>query len=153
MARFAKLDDNNVVLAVHVIHNNELLDDSGNENEQKGIDFLTSLYGHTHWKQCSYNTYGGVHVNGGMPFRKNYPDVFFTYDVTRDAFIPPKPFDSWILNEDTCVWDPPTPRPHHDDPEIAKLYKYVWDEDKWNSEQNGWIEYNWNNALLKWELG
>ena len=75
MARFAKLDENNVVIDRNVVHNNELLDENGNESEQKGIDFLTNLYGHTKWKQCSYNTYGGVHNLGGTPFRKNYPDL------------------------------------------------------------------------------
>lgn len=146
MARFAKLDENNTVISIHIVHNNELLDENGNESEQKGINFLTSLHGHTKWKQCSYNTYSGVHVLGGTPFRKNYPDVSFTYDPTRDAFIPPRPYDSWILNEDTCVWDPPIPRPHHENPDVAKMYRYIWDE-----ESNAWIEYYWNAELYQWD--
>lgn len=146
MARFAKLDENNVVISVHTVHNNELLDEQGNESEQKGIDFLTALHGHTLWKQCSYNTYSGVHVLGGAPFRKNYPDIGFTYDEARNAFIPPKPFASWILNESTCVWDPPIPRPYHEDENVAKMYRYLWDE-----ENNGWIEYYWNAELYQWE--
>jgi hypothetical protein len=73
------------------------------------------------WIQTSYNTFGGVHKNGGTPLRKNYAGIGFTYDRTRDAFIPPKPFASWILNDDTCLWDAPTPMPTD-----GKLYE--WDE-------------------------
>lgn len=73
------------------------------------------------WLQTSYNTNGGVHANGGTPLRKNYAGVGYTYDATRDAFIPPKPFASWTLNEDTCLWDAPTPMPT--DGQI-----YTWDE-------------------------
>lgn len=74
------------------------------------------------WIQTSYNTHGGVHTNGGEPLRKNYAGIGFTYDAQRDAFIPPKPFASWILNEDTCLWDAPVARPNDD-----KLY--AWDEE------------------------
>lgn len=63
------------------------------------------------WIQTSYNTIGGVHQSGGTPLRKNYAGIGFTYDRTRDAFIPPKPFASWILNEDTCLWESPVPMP------------------------------------------
>jgi hypothetical protein len=73
------------------------------------------------WIQTSYNTRGGVHVNGGVPLRKNYAGVGFTYDRERDAFIPPKPFASWILNEETCLWDAPVAYP-------ADGNAYVWDE-------------------------
>jgi len=73
------------------------------------------------WIQTSYNTHGGVHANGGIPLRKNYAGVDYTYDRTRDAFIPPKRFSSWILNEDTCLWDAPTPYPTD-----GKIYD--WDE-------------------------
>lgn len=73
------------------------------------------------WIQTSYNTHGGVHTLGGTPLRKNYAGIGFSYDKTRDAFIPPKPFESWILNEETCLWDAPTPRP-----EDGK--DYTWDE-------------------------
>lgn len=80
------------------------------------------------WIQTSYNTYGGVHILGGTPLRKNYAGVGYTYDRTRDAFIPPKPFASWELNEETCLWDPPVPYP--DDEKV-----YIWDETTTN-----WIE-------------
>lgn len=79
------------------------------------------------WIQTSYNTYGGVHTNGGTPLRKNYAGIGFTYDSVRDAFIPPKPYASWTLNEDTCLWDSPIAYP--DDGKF-----YTWDEDaqQWN---------------------
>jgi hypothetical protein len=73
------------------------------------------------WIQTSYNTHGGVHRNGGTPLRKNYAGVGFSYDSAKDAFIPPKPYDSWVLNEDSCLWDAPTPMPTDD-----KIY--LWDE-------------------------
>jgi hypothetical protein len=100
MAHFAKLDDNNVVLAVHVV-NNDVITIDGNESEQTGIDFLTSLHGHTLWKQTSYNA----------TFRKNYAGIGFIYDAGRDAFIAPKPWASWTLNETTCQWEPPVAYP------------------------------------------
>ena len=80
------------------------------------------------WIQTSYNTRGGVHTNGGTPLRKNYAGIGYTYDRVRDAFIPPKPFDSWSLNDDTCLWEPPTPYPTD-----GKLYK-------WNEETQAWVE-------------
>jgi len=104
MAHFAKLGLGNKVLAVHVVHNNELLID-GSENEQKGIDFLNNIHKtNDFWVQTSYNTYGGVHQLGGIPFRKNYAGKGDKYDKTRDAFISPKPYPSSVLNEDTCQW-------------------------------------------------
>jgi hypothetical protein len=98
MAHFAKLDENNVVIDVIVIHNNELLDESGNEIEAKGIEFLTTWSsGYTNWKQTSYNG----------SFRKNYATIGGTYDPSRDAFIAPKYDPSWVLNEDICQWESP----------------------------------------------
>ena len=92
--------------------------------EQDVID--TGLFG-TGWVQTSYNTRGGVHPEG-RPLRKNYAGIGYTYDNERDAFIPPKPFPSWLLNENTCLWEPPVPRPTDD-----KMYR--WDEDTvaWNA--------------------
>ena len=74
------------------------------------------------WIKTSYNTSGGVHSDGGTPLRKNYAGVGFTYDSTRDAFIPPQPYNSWTLNETTCQWESPTPYPTDDK-------DYAWDED------------------------
>jgi hypothetical protein len=121
MAHFAKLDENNIVTTVNVVHNNELLVD-GIENEQKGIDFLNTFFNtNNNWKQTSYNTRGGVHKLGGTSFRKNYAGIGHTYDADRDAFIAPQPYPSWTLNDDTCLWDPPVAYP--DDGQI-----YEWNE-------------------------
>jgi len=117
MAHFAKLDENNNVIAVHVV-NNDVITIDGNESEQAGIDFLTSLHGHTLWKQTSYNS----------NFRKHYAGIGFTYNPNIDAFIPPKPFPSWVLNQTTCHWEAPVSMP------IDENY-YGWDE---SSQQ--WIE-------------
>jgi len=87
------------------------------------------------WKRTSYNTTGGVHSNGGTPFRKNYAGIGYTYDEIRDAFIPPKPFESWILNEYTCLWESPIPYPNETE-------FYYWDEStiSWKqSETNGGV--------------
>jgi hypothetical protein len=111
MAHFAKLNENNVVLEVHVVHNNELLQD-GVESEAKGVQFLVDWSGgYPLWKQTSYN--GKI--------RKNYAGVGYTYDLTRDAFIPPQPFPSWTLNETTCLWDASAPYPTDGE-------RYQWDE-------------------------
>ena len=113
MAHFTKLDENNNVIDVIVVHNNELLDEHGNEQEARGIEFLIGWSnGYTNWKQTSYNG----------TFRKNYAGLGYTYDSVRDAFIAPQPFPSWILDEDTCQWKPPVPRPD-------LVNDYYWDED------------------------
>jgi hypothetical protein len=117
MAHFAQLDENNVVTQVIVVSNNELLDENEVEQESKGIAFCQSLLG-GNWIQTSYNG----------NFRKNYAGVGFYYDESRDAFISPKPFDSWILNEDTCRWESPIPYTNDD-----KLYT-------WNEETVSWVE-------------
>ena len=110
MAHFAEIGLNNTVLRVIVVHNNELLDESGQESEAKGIDFCRGLFGGT-WLQTSYN--GTI--------RKNYAGEGYTYDSARDAFIAPKPYASWVLNDATCHWNSPTPMPQD-----GKLY--AWDE-------------------------
>lgn len=110
MSHFAKLDENNNVIFVTVGRQ----EDDGKENE------LSARTGDV-YKQTSYNTRGGVHLLGGTPLRKNYAGIGYTYDPARDAFIPPKPFDSWVLNEDTCLWGAPTPYPMDGG-------FYTWDE-------------------------
>ena len=113
MAHFAQLDENNAVIAVNVIADADCLDDNDKESETVGIAFCKSLWGSdTIWKQTSYN--GNI--------RKNYAGIGFTYDSTKDAFIAPKPYNSWVLNETTCDWEAPTAYP--DDGNY-----YVWDED------------------------
>ena len=121
MASFAKIGLNNKVIEVLSVVNEVLHDSNGIEQEAIGIDFLTKLTSYPVWKQTSYNTHGGVHNNNGTPFRKNFAGIGYTYDETRDAFIPKKPFNSWILNEDTCIWEAPVAYPQDDN-------KYKWNE-------------------------
>jgi hypothetical protein len=99
MASFAKIGLNGKVIEVLSVVNEVLHDANGVEQEAIGIDFLTKLTGYPVWKQTSYNTHGGVHDKGGTPLRKNHAGIGYTYDEDRDAFIPKKPFNSWILNE------------------------------------------------------
>jgi hypothetical protein len=87
--------------------------------EQDVID--SGIFGHG-WVQTSYNTHGGVHANGNTPLRKNYAGIGYTYDLGRDAFIPPQPFASWLLNEDTCLWDAPVAMPTTGGP-------FTWNEE------------------------
>ena len=121
MATFAKIRLNSKVIEVQSVVNEVLHDSNGVEQEVNGIDFLTKLTGWSIWKQTSYNTRGGVHLIGGTPFRKNHAGIGFTYDEDRDAFIPPKPFNSWILNETTCQWEAPVAYPDDDN-------RYTWNE-------------------------
>ena len=131
MASFAKIGLNNKVIEVLSVHNNVLKDSNGIEQEANGIDFLTKLTGWAIWKQTSYNTYGGVHSSGGTPLRKNHAGIGYSYDETRDAFIPKKPYNSWILNEDTCLWEAPVSKPT---------------EELENNEY-----YCWNESIINWE--
>ena len=112
MAHYAWFDENNIVQGVFV---------GKNENEPlpEGYTSWEQYYGA---KRTSYNTYGGVHKEGGTAFRKNYAGVGFTYDEAKDAFIPPKPFNSWTLDNATCLWQAPTPMPTDDK-------NYEWSED------------------------
>ena len=117
MAHFAKLDSNNIVTEVVVVHNDVAT------SESAGVAFLNSMYKtNDTWKQTSYNTISGEHKLGGTPFRKNYAAIGYTYDSTKDAFIPPKPYDSWTLDEDTCQWEAPVEKPGGDN-------IYEWNED------------------------
>jgi hypothetical protein len=129
MASFAKIE-NNVVITVVSVVNEVLKDSNGIEQENIGIEFLKTLYNEPNsiWKQTSYNTNGGIHKLGGTPFRKNHAGIGYTYDQTRDAFIPSKPFNSWILNEDTCLWNAPVAYPQDDN------------------------RYTWNEQTLSWDL-
>jgi hypothetical protein len=101
MAHFARIGLNNIVTDVLVVANRETMDSNGVEHESIGVEFFRGLTGHDTWKQTSYN--GTI--------RKNYAGIGYTYDSTRDAFIPPKPYPSWTLNEDTCLWDCPVAMP------------------------------------------
>lgn len=120
MAHFAKLDENNIVLEVNVVDNDKLLDTNGVEQESLGVAFLTIWSGgYVNWKQTSYSG----------SFRKNYAGIGYVYDAVRDAFIAPQLFPSWSLNEETCIWEAPTPCPQD-----GKLYD--WDENTLT-----WIEF------------
>ena len=126
MASFAKIGLNNKVIEVLSVVNEVLHDANGVEQESIGIDFLTKLTGYPVWKQTSYNTHGGVNDNGGTPLRKNFAGIGYTYDEDRDAFIPKKPYQSWLLNEDTCLWESPIPKPNRDG--LANNQIWVWNE-------------------------
>ena len=124
MAHFCKLGVGNIVERVELVSNDVAT------TEQAGVDFLNNLYGTNDvWKQTSYNTIGGEHELNGTPFRKNYAGIGFTYDQTRDAFIPPKPFNSWILNETTCQWEAPVAKPELTEEQITNNNYYVWNEE------------------------
>ena len=132
MASFAKLN-NNIVERVESVVNEVLKDSNGIEQEQLGIDFLRTLYNEPNaiWKQTSYNTHKNVHSLGGTPFRKNFAGIGYTYNSQRDAFIPQKPFNSWVLNESTCRWESPVARPTT---ELEESQYYSWNEDIINWE-------------------
>jgi hypothetical protein len=116
MAHFAKLDSDNRVIHVSVVDNWNCVDGEGNEVEAVGVAYLKSIHGaDTNWKQTSYN--GNI--------RKNYAGIGMTYDAGRDAFIPVKPYTSWVLNETTCQWEAPTPMPT----DAGEDEYYRWDED------------------------
>jgi hypothetical protein len=135
MAHFAKVE-NGVVTSVIVIEQDVL--NLGHWGDP-------SL-----WVQTSYNTHGGVHTQGGTPLRKNYAGIGYTYDSGRDAFIPPKPYASWLLNDSTCQWGAPTAMP------VVEGKRFVWRE-----SDTSWIEqptyptdsktYTWNLETGTWD--
>ena len=113
MAHYAFLDENNIVTEVIV----------GKHEGEDGVDW-EAHYGAFRGQTCrrtSYNTQGGIHLLGGTPFRKNYAGISYSYDAARDAFIPPRPYASWTLDEVTCQWQPPVAYPTDGQP-------YVWNE-------------------------
>jgi hypothetical protein len=119
MAHFAKLGTGNIIEKVISINNNIITDSNGIEQEQLGVDFINKLYNTRDvWKQTSYNN----------NIRKNFAGIGYSYDQQRDAFIPPKLFNSWILNEDTCRWEAPV--------------AYPQDENR----------YTWNESTLTWDI-
>ena len=127
MAHFVEINALHEVIGGVVLDNKDTQDSSGNEVESIGAKYLHDSFGGT-WLRTSYNTSGGVHSLGGTPFRKNYAGKGYTYDQTKDAFISPKPYPSWVLNGDTCQWNAPTARP--DD---GKEYS-------WNENTKAWDE-------------
>lgn len=126
MAHFAQLDENNIVTQVIVVANEDTSDTNGVEVEEIGVAFCKKLLGaETNWKQTSYNN----------NFRVRYAGIGYTYDETLDAFIPPQPFPSWVLDEETASWEAPVPKPELTQEEIDAM-----------------SFYNWNEELLDWEL-
>ena len=115
MAHYAVLDGNNTVIQVFV-----------GKDENEIVEGISDWEVYYNAKRTSYNTLGGKHNNGGIPFRKNFAGIGFTYDEERDAFIPPKPFDSWNLNEETCLWEPPVKAPQD-----GKRYRWVENDLNW----------------------
>jgi len=132
MAHYALLDDNNVVVRVFV----------GIDESNDNIDW-EHHYGAFHKMTCkrtSYNTAGNRHRTGGNPYRKNFAASGFVYDEERDAFIPPKPYDSYVLNEERCIWDAPIEKPELSEEQYSMQGMYIWDEDLWQSDNTkGWV--------------
>ena len=136
MAHFAKLDSDSKVVTVEVVSNDIAT------TEQAGADFLNTLYGTSDvWKQTSYNTVGNEHKLGGTPFRKNHAGIGYTYDSSKDAFIPPQLFASWSLNETTCLWESPIPYP--DDG-----FSYVWDEQTYQEDNKTVFALNQGSGVV-----
>jgi hypothetical protein len=127
MAHFVEVNAFYEVIKGVVLDDKDTQDSAGNEIESIGAKYLHDGFGGT-WLRTSYNTTGGTHRLGGTPFRKNYAGVGCTYDKTRDAFLPVKEFPSWVLNEDTCIYESPIPMPNDDK-------RYTWDE-----ENTQWVE-------------
>ena len=119
MSHWAEIDSDNVVLRV-------LVGDERAMTEEESYQWLLDNLGGT-WIQTSYNTKGGEHLLGGTPLRKNYAGIGYTYDSVRDAFIPPSPYNSWILIEETCQWTAPVPYP-------LDGQRYYW-----NESIKGWL--------------
>lgn len=125
MAHFASLNSDNIVTDVIAVDNTVITDDQGQEQEALGIKFCQNLFGDdTQWVQTSYNN----------NFRKRYAGIGFKYEADLDAFIPPKPYPSWLFNEDTLDWDPPVPMP---DDELPTGSYYVWSEQAMNWQVSG----------------
>ena len=121
MAHYAFLDENNIVTEV-IVGKNE--NEDGIDWEQHYSNFRGQIC-----KRTSYNTHGGVNNNGGTPFRKNYAGINYSYDEDRDAFIPKKPFNSWVLNEDTCNWEATIAMPELTQEQIDNKNHYTWNEE------------------------
>tara|TARA_R110002051_G_scaffold53428_1_gene100807 strand:+ start:1102 stop:1542 length:441 start_codon:yes stop_codon:yes gene_type:complete len=142
MASFAKIGLNNKVIEVQSVVNEVLHDSNGIEQEAIGIDFLTKLTGYPVWKQTSYNTSGGVHSSGGTPLRKNHAGIGMTYDEDRDAFIFKKSYASWILNEETCLWESP----------IGDMPTLNSEQQNQNTNKTHRWNYVWNESTTNWDL-
>ena len=132
MAHYAMLDENNIVTQVIVVSNDDIKDVNGNEVEEIGVAFCKKLLGaDTNWKQTSYNN----------NFRVRYAGISYSYNEELDAFVPPKPWPSFVLNEETADWESPLgPAPELTEEEIASRSFYRWDEDAYQADNTtGWV--------------
>ena len=134
MAHWAEVNKNNIVTRVTVGNNNE---------SDEGYQWLVDNLGGT-WLKTSYNTYGNSHSMGGAPFRGNYAGIGFKYREDLDAFIPPKPYDSWVLNEDTCLWEAPLVYP-------GGQYSWSEEETTWVPAPQPYPSWVWNDEFNQWE--
>ena len=139
MAHFVKVNSQNIVEATYVIANNELLDEDGNEDEARGINFCKRLFGSGTYLQTSYNTYANKHFgadnneDSGTPFRKNYASLGYIWDADNNGFHDPQPYASWTLDTNTMLWDAPLELPTDSD-------KYYWDETAYQADNTtGWV--------------
>ena len=128
MAAFAEINVLKKVIRVLALDDKDTQDKHGNEVEAVGVKYLNKAFGGT-WLRTSYNTAKNTHKLGGTPFRKNFAGIGFTYDETRDAFIPPQNYPSWTINEDTCIWEAPVAYPGD-----GKVYE-------WNELDKSWVEF------------
>jgi hypothetical protein len=184
MGHFAKLNENNEVIEVHSVLNS-VFEINGISNENKGVELLSAIFNHSYWKQTSYNTRGGIHyqndnntpsIDQSKAFRKNFAKIGYRYDEQRDAFIEAKPFPSWVLNEFSCMYNPPIKYPDKTNiPDFYKRYNnYKWDEDivdwkliklfnSWTLSTNNYyispipypndgLRYIWDENLINWVL-
>ena len=163
MAHFAKIGINSKVIGVHAVDNKDLLNADNVEDESVGKQFLENIHGWPLWVQTSYNTRGGKHYkedgtesdDQSKALRKNYAGIGFTWDEDRDAFYPPKPYASWVLNETTCQWDAPVAYPSvttYGDP--AKPYDIIWDETntRWTAtdDETPTGNFRWDASASAW---
>jgi len=163
MSHFAKLGINSKVIGVEVVADADTSDANDQEDESVGVQFLESIHGWPLWKKTSYNTRGGKHYNAdgtessdqSKALRKNYAGIGYTYDEDRDAFIPPKPHNSWVLNETTCLWEAPVAYPsvtEYGDP--AQPYNISWDEanTRWTAtdQEDPQGSFRWDPDTSTW---
>ena len=161
MAHFARVNTSNIVVRVDAVDNQYLLDENGVEQEALGIAHQNSVYGDISpdkWIQTSYNTDGGKYYNSdgtegdqSKSFRKNYAAIDSTWDEDRNAFLKPKPFNSWVLNEESCAWEAPITIPPQDQLTNKEIH---WDEvnQKWVArDTTNDVNYSWNPTTNSWE--
>lgn len=146
MAHFAKLGLDNIVTAVVAMDTIDTMTRGGIEKEEIGLAHLIKHHGHENWKQCSYNSRGGVHYgedgtpSGKAAFRANYPGIGWYYNSEHDIFHPARPYASYTLNTTTGMWEAPLPQPELTEEEVAAMSYYRWDEDAYQADNTtGWV--------------